>query len=317
MEPDAAARCTRAVKLRILVPLALATALVLVPTTASAKGPSEVEITGPGLEPPIRLDRDSAITDQMNLLMEMIDMWGASESSSTSPAERLGPRYLANVSMIGPEGDETVRKELYPFADGGPVVHTRRGQQLYGNEVVSGWIRADDRLDSLLVSLGVRAPAGADLEWLTHHDYEHGLSISYPPSWQPAKSRVAPELLDPVIPIALGTYDFPTAGCGAVPGPALQELGPTDAFVAIYVATGPSMADTDLQRPAGFGPDLPWSTGPVKCAEKVRGDLRTLTFEDGDRRLQVLVAVGEEVSTRRQRQVYRILDTLTAEPPLA
>jgi hypothetical protein len=82
-----------------------------------------------------------------------------------------------------------IRKQLYPFADGGPLVHTPRGQRLYGDPVTTGWQRVDDRLDSFLVSLGVPAPTGAHLKWLTYHEYEHGLSISYPPSWQPARSK--------------------------------------------------------------------------------------------------------------------------------
>jgi hypothetical protein len=310
------ARCTRAVKLRILVPLALATALVLVPTTASAKGPSEVEITGPGLEHPIHLERDSISPDQMSLLMDV--GYSTFASYSAAPTERLGPRYVARITMLGPAGDETVRKELYPFADGGPLVHTRAGQELHGRKVASGWDRADDRLDSLLVSVGVPAVTGAELEWLPYHDYEHGLSISYPPSWQPAKSTVAPLLVDPKIPLALGTYDFPTEGCGAGPAPALRAMGPKDAFVAVYVYGGSATWGPNVtERPTRFGPDLPWSEGPFKCGEDVRGTVRSLNFPDEGRQLDALIAFGPKASKRRQNQIYRILDTLTVEPGLS
>jgi hypothetical protein len=206
-----------------------------------------------------------------------------------------------------------VRKQLYPFADGGPLVHMPGGQTLYGEKVTAGWQRADDRLDSFLVSLGVPAPAGAHLEWLTYDEYEHGLAISYPASWQPARSKVAPVLLDPVIPVALGTYEFPTEGCGAVPGPALQALGRKDAFIAVYVFRGASWAPSVSERPARFGPDLPWSEGPGKCADGVRGTIRSLSFADRGLRLEVMIAIGEDASTRRQNEVYRILDTLTVD----
>jgi hypothetical protein len=128
--------------------------------------------------------------------------------------------------------------------------------------------------------------------------------------------QVALSLVDPVIPVALGTYEFPTVGCGAVPGPALDALGPKDAFIAVYVfdggaSWGPSVAE----RPPHFGPDLPWSAGLGKCADDVRGTIRTLSFPDQGLRLDVMTATGEDASTRRQNQVYRILDTLTVEQP--
>jgi hypothetical protein len=300
-------------KRRVVVSLALATASVLVPTAASAKGPIPVVVDGPGLDEPIRLP-GSAATELPTMLIGMIGVDGS--QSVAAPTERLGPRYVATFTFMGPSADEKrrIRKQLYPFADGGPLVHTPRGQTLGGEQVTGGWQRADDRLDSLLVSLGVPAPAGADLEWLTYHEYQHGLSISYPPSWQPARSKVAPVLLDPVIPVALGTYDFPTEGCGAVPGPALDALGRKDAFIAVYVFRGDaSWGPTVSERPARFGPDLPWSAGPGKCADDIRGTIRSLSFPDRGLRLSVMIAIGEDASTRRQNEVYRILDTLTVE----
>ena len=313
MEPTGTRRCTRGMKRRVVVSLALAAASVLVPTAASAKGgPTLVVVDGPGLDEPIRLPGPAA-TELPTMLIGMLGVDGS--QSGAAPTERLGPRYVATFSFMGPSADEErrIRKQLYPFADGGPLVHTPRRQTLGGEQVAAGWQRADDRLDSFLVSLGVPAPAGADLEWLTYHEYEHGLSISYPPSWQPARSKVAPVLLDPVIPVALGTYDFPTEGCGAVPGPALQALGRKDAFIAVYVFRGASWSATVTERPARFGPDLPWSEGPGKCANDVRGTIRSLSFPDHGLRLDVMLAIGEDASTPRRNQVYRILDTLTVE----
>jgi hypothetical protein len=301
------------VKLRILVVTLLGTAVALVPLPASAKGPTAIEITGPGFDEVLRLDRDSANTSHMQMLMETL--YGPPPAYRAAPTEQLGPRYLVTFTMPWPEGDEAIRQHVYPFADGGPLVRTPRGQTLYGEEQASGWQRVDEPLDSLLVSLGAPAPPGADLEWLTYEDYEHGLSISYPPAWQPAASTVAPALIDPVIPLALGTYDFPTEGCGMAPGPALEALGAKDAFVAVYVGTGAVFGKTGFERPPRFSPDLPWRTGPGKCAENVQGTIRTLHFEVGQQRLMVMVAIGPEASPRRQETVYRILDTLTVASP--
>jgi hypothetical protein len=298
-------------KLRVVVSLAIATATVLVPTAASAKGATLVVVDGPGLDEPIRLPGPA--TDLPTMLIGMTGVDGS--QSAAAPTKRLGPRYVATFTFNG-QTKSRIRKQLYPFADGGPLVHTPPEQTLSGDQVTAGWERADDRLDSFLVSLGVPAPAGAHLEWLTYHEFEHGLSISYPPSWQPARSKVALSLVDPVIPVALGTYEFPTVGCGAVPGPALDALGPKDAFIAVYVfGGGASWGPSVAERPARFGPALPWSAGPGKCADDVRGRVRTLSFPDRGLRLDVMTAIGEDASARRETEVYGILDTLTVEQP--
>ena len=300
-------------KLRILVVALLGTAVALVPVPASAKGPTAVEISGPGLDEPIRLVRDSAISSQMQMLMETL--YGPPPTHRAALTQQPRPRYLVAFTMPGPDGDEAMRQQLYPFAEGGPLVRTPPGQTLFGEARASGWQRGHDALDSLFVSLGAPAPAGAELEWLKYEDDEHGLSIAYPPAWQPASSTVAPALVDPVIPLALGTYDFPTDGCGMAPGPALEALGPQDAFVAVYVGTGAVFGKTGFERPPRFGPELPWRTGPRKCVRNVRGTVRTLHFEVGEQRLMVLAGIGREASARRQETVYRILDTLTVASP--
>jgi len=177
-----------------------------------------------------------------------------------------------------------------------------------------GWRQADPALTELLTSVGV--PTLAERKgWSTARNREHGLSISYPPAWRPAWRPVAPSLVDPVIPLALGTYTFPTRGCGMAPGPALETLGKKDAFIAIYVGTGAVFGKTGFERPPRFSPEVPWRTGPGKCAENVRGTIRTLHFEVGEQRLMVLVAVGPEASPEREHTVYRILETLTVASP--
>ncbi|MGH8986210.1 MAG: hypothetical protein ACRDY6_20390 [Acidimicrobiia bacterium] len=305
-------------KLRILVAALLGTAVALVPVPASAKGPTEVEITGPGLEKPIHLQGAGDSRNPAGALTELTGVWlpfthsGRSAFAAAPPQGDLGPRYVATFST---DFDDTMlRQELYPFAEGGPVVYAASGQALHGTETrYGGWRRADPALTDVLVSVGV--PTGRGERWSTSRDREHGLSISYPPSWQPASSTVAPALMDPVVPLALGTYTFPTRGCGMAPGPALEALGPKDAFIAIYVGTGAVFAKTGLERPPRFGPELPWRTGERKCVRNVRGTVRTLHFEVGEQRLMVLAAIGHDVSARRENAVYRILDTLTVASP--
>lgn len=316
-----ARRCTRAMKLRIVVAAVLGAALGLAPTPVSAKGPDALTLTGPGLEDPVRIDRGAGLgAQQVSVLVEAANLYtafgypAAKALSPIAPPGERGPRYVATYSM---SGGDTVRQDLYPFAEGGPLAYTPPDQSMYGKAAYgSGWQRVDDHMDSLLVSFGVPAPVGAELEWVTYRDHDTRLSISSPPSWRPATTTVAPLLVDPVIPLALGTYAFPTEGCGAVLGPALEALGPKDAFIAVYVFRGGATWEAAIpERPTAFGPDLPWTEGLGKCADDVRGTIRSLTFPDGGLRLDVMVAIGSDASTRRQNQVYRILDTLTVERP--
>jgi hypothetical protein len=165
-------------------------------------------------------------------------------------------------------------------------------------------------------------------EWSTVTDDAHGLSISYPPSWQAAPSTLTPVLVDPVVPIALGTYplDDPQrmGECDIVPQRALDAMGPTDAFIAVYVFQGIGATySPSADRPAHFGPDLPWSGGSLpkrasgsgmQCTENVPGFVGQLSFDDHGKELAVLVAIGPDASQETRDEVYGILDTLTVTP---
>jgi hypothetical protein len=169
----------------------------------------------------------------------------------------------------------------------------------------------------------VAAPPAA--EWSTVTDHAHGISISYPPSWQAAPSTLTPVLVDPVVPIAVATYplDNPQVlgECDIVPQRALEAMGPKDAFIAVYVFLGKGATYApSANRPAHFGPDLPWSGGSlpeypsgngIQCTENVRGFVGQLSFEDHGQHLNVLIAIGPEASAETRDEVYRILDTLT------
>ena len=159
-------------KLRILVAAALGTSALLASSPASAKGPTEVVLTGPGLDDPIVLDQAG---HWQSTGAELISATGIFEAfgyparlalTADPPTTVLGPRYDATYGTILPEGvpeELEVRQELYPFADGGPVVYTPPGQSMYGTQTTDGgWSRADPDLDELLVSLGVPTPEALD-----------------------------------------------------------------------------------------------------------------------------------------------------------
>lgn len=82
------------------------------------------------------------------------------------PTSSLGAVFTVSWTFAGP-GDKIVQN-LYPYASGGPLVHTRSGQMFSdadGAEVRGGWFRADPQLVTVLHTLGLpeRAPlAGRD-----------------------------------------------------------------------------------------------------------------------------------------------------------
>jgi hypothetical protein len=189
--------------------------------------------------------------------------------------------------------------------------------------IVTVAVAIDDGQDRSGKVPRVAAPPAED--WSTVSDHAHGLSLSYPPSWQAAPSTLTPVLVDPVVPIAVATYpiDDPQVlgECDIVPQRALEAMGPTDAFIAVYLFLGKGATYTpSASRPPHFGPDLPWNGGSlperasgngIQCTENVRGFVGQLSFEDHGQHVNVLIAIGPEASAETRNEVYRILDTLT------
>lgn len=162
------------------------------------------------------------------------------------------------------------------------------------------------------------AQVAIDPRWQTFRDDAHGLSISYPADWQASPTTLSPVLADPIVPIAVGTGPMEAqvlGECDIVPQRALNAMQPDDAFIAVYLWQGFATRDAsdDRPRPASFGPDDPWSHGPVQCTESTVASIRTLAFADGGKRLSVLVAIGPDVSAQRRAQIYEILDTLRVD----
>jgi hypothetical protein len=148
-------------RLRILFAALLTTGVVLVPTSADAKGAKEVMVTGPGLDAPIRLANwaehgisPNAFADKSGLFRDEPD-----RRTATRPPGDLGPRYVATYAwMTGQDETTPLRQELYPFASGGPLSHTRRQQGVNDFVPEGGWYRAGPHLTLLLVAAGVPVP---------------------------------------------------------------------------------------------------------------------------------------------------------------
>lgn len=72
-------------KRRVLVPLAVAVLAALVPTAALAKGASEAEIAGPGLDNPISLTGEGHLGEQLMQIAEAAGFFPAVFDQSPDP----------------------------------------------------------------------------------------------------------------------------------------------------------------------------------------------------------------------------------------
>ena len=141
--------------------------LVVAPV-ATAKGPSEAKIEGPGLSKPIVLAGNgegpgSPLGDFTQEAGFFPAMFGQSPDPMLDlrPARNLGLRYRVTYSVPGPDNTvDTIRQDLYPYARGRPVTYMKPNQLFFGREHTrGGWFRASSTLKTLLVRAGLPAQA--------------------------------------------------------------------------------------------------------------------------------------------------------------
>jgi hypothetical protein len=128
-----------------------------------AKGPTEVDAYGPGVDVHLTYTERTSDVDAGTLgdASRIYDIWSR-EVMGPAPdlsADELGPRYVLTWSgaVHGDERDVVVQ-HAYPFAEGGAWVEFLPAQELYGAPVAEGWVEAP-RLRADLVALGAAADA--------------------------------------------------------------------------------------------------------------------------------------------------------------
>jgi hypothetical protein len=145
------------------VTLALAIVLALA-GPARAKGIQSATITGPGLDEPIDVAHGDG--DGLASLTAFWEVMPGQPQPPTltdqAPTKQLGPRYRLTWRLMT-DTDETtaIRQDLYPYAEGGPLVHTAAGQPIFDAATVGGWYEAPVALRDRLNALGV-LPAASD-----------------------------------------------------------------------------------------------------------------------------------------------------------
>jgi hypothetical protein len=152
---------------RLLV-LAALTALV-VPATATAKGPDKATITGPGLEKAIVITGPEEAGSELMTFAEQAGFFPAVFEQTPdpmlpeSPKASLGPKYAIEYNVPGPEGESyTIHQDLYPYAQPDALTYMKPGQDIFEipEGTKGGWFQ-DAALKDTLVAHGLPKTAAA------------------------------------------------------------------------------------------------------------------------------------------------------------
>jgi hypothetical protein len=149
-------------RIRIITLGAVVAALAL-PAVATAKGPSEATISGPGLESPLAIlgEGEGDLSSDLGLLVNESGFFPQTFGQSPDPllrvrpTRRLGTQYIVSYTVPGPSSTDTLRQQLYPYAAGGPVSHMEPGQKIWDQQTHGGWYRGDRGLTTRLIAVGL------------------------------------------------------------------------------------------------------------------------------------------------------------------
>jgi hypothetical protein len=149
-------------KLRVLLVTMVAAVVAFGWTAVGAKGAQRLTVSGPGLAAPIRLTNsaEAPISVERIALSAGLFKHPGERVLAGRPSGALGPRYVARYDWLVAQGTTApLRQELFPFVDGGAIVHTPPGQRIGGGARPAGrWHQAGTKLTMLLVAAGVPVP---------------------------------------------------------------------------------------------------------------------------------------------------------------
>jgi hypothetical protein len=156
------------------------------------------------------------------------------------------------------------------------------------------------------------APAGRQVSYEAH-----GLTVTLPPGWRPARASLTPALRDPREVLAVATFAlrYRHTACAHVAGSALEDLGPNDGFVTLQergLDPGSSWADFP-ERPVHFGPQLGGRSEASACVPNARFSDHWFGFTAGGRHFHADVALGPQASASTRAQAWAVLDSLQVD----
>lgn len=170
----------------------------------------------------------------------------------------------------------------------------------FGSEPAPGTLLAE--VNDVLGNLRI----GPDPGWVSHDDWDDAVTISTPETWTWREDPV-PNLGEPRILFATGTWDFPTGGdCG--PEPALESMPADGALVWLLEYRVPGNVDDFPPRPLHLA-----LTGEPEVYEcSVGHPSYLIRFRDGFRYIQLHVAVGEAATDATRRDVVDVLNSMSS-----
>ncbi len=147
-------------KRRLAIVIALAASVLAIGSPADAKGMSGVTITGAGLGRPIVLDfrTDGAALER---LMATAPMFGDTTDGYVRDGFTDLGLPLRLTWSVHWKTTQHVIQLVYPYAPGGPVVHTPAGQRIFDGKTVSEWHQTGPSTLAVLQAVGV--PSAGEL----------------------------------------------------------------------------------------------------------------------------------------------------------
>jgi hypothetical protein len=155
-------------KKRMLLMIAIAVAVLAIPTAAFAKGPTVAVITGSGIKggsvtlrgmgEPGSGAKLGDLAEQTGLFSAMFGAASDGQILPVKPTVGLGAHYVVVYTIPNDDPKSAkVTMDLYPYAPGGPVTYTRPGPPVFsGQEPLAGqWFQGPPDLRDLLVSVGL------------------------------------------------------------------------------------------------------------------------------------------------------------------
>ena len=157
------------------------------------------------------------------------------------------------------------------------------------------------------------AQAEESTRWIEYRSDDYRFSVRYPSDWYRADEPLTPNLLDPKEILSLGTYQLRPGGdrCSHFPVRALEDLGPTDAFISIQERDDPPAGRYPPRpRPFELPADPPSSEAGRFCVTDAPRFEDWVPFSDGERAFYLIVTLGQEISEETRRQTAEILESV-------
>src|SRR5918992_3815216 len=148
----------------------LATVALVLPATASAKGPSGASIDGPGTGGGIDITGTMEPSSQLMLFSTWSGFFPAvfrqtpDPMLDSRPKGDLGPKYTVTYTVPGPNNDTfTIKQDVYPYAKPVPITYMAPGQKIFEEPsgTRGGWYVAEMALKDQLVEAGLPATASS------------------------------------------------------------------------------------------------------------------------------------------------------------